>query len=161
RGNRLDVIHRDVSPQNIIVGSDGTSRLIDFGVAKAASRVSVTQSGALKGKLGYMSPEQVRRRPLDRRADGFAAGAVPFEAFAQRRLFSGDDEGDIVLGILVAEIPSPSSLVPDIPVAVDAVVARALAREPDERYPTAAEFAEELERALTPATTRDVSRVVG
>src|SRR5262249_45360540 len=80
RGVRLDVIHRDVSPQNIIVGVDGSSRLIDFGIAKAASRISVTNSNVLKGKLRYMSPEQIRQKTLDQRSDIFAAGAVLFEA---------------------------------------------------------------------------------
>jgi serine/threonine-protein kinase len=160
RGNRLDLIHRDVSPQNIIVGVDGSSRLIDFGIAKATSRVSVTTSGVLKGKLGYMSPEQVRRRPLDRRADLFAAGVVLFEALTNRRLFDGEDEGDIVLSILIADIPAPSTLVPGLPAALDDVVTKALARDPDERYQTAAEFQEALERALPPARARDVTRTV-
>src|SRR5262249_24181788 len=119
RGNRLDLIHRDVSPQNIIVGVDGTSRLIDFGVAKASSRITVTESGVLKGKLRYMSPEQVRRRPLDQRADLFAAGVVLFESLTLKPLFSGDDEGDIALGILVSETPVPSTMVSGLPPALD------------------------------------------
>jgi hypothetical protein len=160
RGNRLELIHRDVSPANVIVGLDGSSRLIDFGIAKAASRISVTSSGILKGKLSYMAPEQVRRRPLDRRADVFAAGVILFEALTGRKLFTGDDEGDIVLGILITEIPSPSSIVPGLPPQLDVVVQKALAREREERYQTAAEFGEALERALTPAPARAVSRVV-
>jgi serine/threonine protein kinase len=160
RGVRLDLIHRDVSPHNVIVGLDGSSRLIDFGIAKAASRSSVTSSGVLKGKLRYMSPEQVRRRPLDRRADVFAAGVVLFEALTGQELFAGEDEGDIVLGILSAEVPSPSSLVPGLSLEVDRVVHKALARDREERYQTAAEFGEELEHALTPASPRAVSRAV-
>jgi hypothetical protein len=161
RGNRLEIIHRDVSPQNVIVGLDGTSRLIDFGIAKAASRISVTSSGVLKGKLRYMSPEQVKRKPIDRRADVFAAGVVLFEALTGRRLFAGDDEGDVLLGILVTEVPAPSSLFSDLPLpALDAVVAKALAQDREERYQTAAEFAEALEAALVPATARDVGRAI-
>jgi serine/threonine-protein kinase len=160
RGQRLELIHRDVSPQNIIVGLDGSSRLIDFGIAKAASRISVTHSGALKGKLRYMAPEQIRQLPLDRRADVFAAGVVLFEALTGEKLFTGEDEGDIVLGILALELPAPSSRVPDLPVALDAVVARALARDRRERFQTAAEFQDALEHAVGAAPPREVTRLV-
>jgi serine/threonine-protein kinase len=160
RGQRVELIHRDVSPQNIIVGLDGSSRLIDFGIAKAASRISVTHSGALKGKLRYMAPEQVRQLPLDRRADVFAAGVVLFEALTGQKLFTGEDEGDIVLGILALDLPTPSSRVPDLPAALDAVVARALARDREERFQTARELQEALEHALAPAATREVTRIV-
>jgi serine/threonine-protein kinase len=160
RGNRLELIHRDVSPQNIIVGLDGTSRLIDFGIAKAESRMSVTTSGVVKGKLRYMSPEQVRHQPLDRRSDIFAAGVVLFEALTGQRLFAGDCQGDVVLEILLHETSAPSTQVPEIPPELDEVVARALARKREERFQTAAEFQEALERALPPASPREVARIV-
>jgi serine/threonine-protein kinase len=160
RGNRIELIHRDVSPQNIIVGRDGTSRLIDFGIAKAASRISVTHSGVVKGKLRYMSPEQVQQKPLDRRADVFSAGVVLYEALTGKRPFAGEDDGDIVLGILLGEVPPPSSVVGGLPLAIDAVVDRALQRDRADRFQTAAELQEALERAVAPASVRDVARVV-
>ncbi|MDP9001242.1 MAG: serine/threonine protein kinase, partial [Myxococcota bacterium] len=160
RGNRIELIHRDVSPQNVIVGLDGTSRLIDFGIAKAASRISVTHSGVVKGKLRYMSPEQLHQKRLDRRADIFAAGVVLYEALTGQRPFGGEDDGDVVLGILIGEAPSASSVVPRLPSALDAVVARALDRDRDRRFQTAAEFQEALERAVAPASARAVARTV-
>ncbi len=160
RGTKLDVVHRDVSPQNIIVGLDGTSRLIDFGIAKAASRISVTNSGVVKGKLRYMSPEQVRQKPLDRRADIWAAGVVLFESLTGRKLFLGDDDGDIAIGILMGEIPAPSSIVTGLPPALDDVVSRALARDREERFQTALEFQEALERAIVPIAAREVGSTV-
>jgi serine/threonine-protein kinase len=159
-GNRMDVIHRDVSPQNVIVGRDGTSRLIDFGIAKAASRLSVTNSAVLKGKLRYMSPEQFRRKPIDRRTDVFSTGVVLYEALTGQGLFRGDDEGDVALGILVGEVPRVSELVPGLPAALDPVLEKALERDRELRFATAAEFQEALDRALTPAAARDVARVV-
>ena len=160
RGNKMDLIHRDVSPQNIIVGTDGTSRLIDFGIAKAASRITTTRDGVVKGKLRYMSLEQVRQKPLDRRADVFAAGVVLHEALTGERLFAGEDAGDIAIGILVGDAPAPSSLVPSLTPEVDAVVAMALATQRDERYATAAALQEALERALSPAPAREVASFV-
>ena len=159
RGQKLDIVHRDVSPQNIIVGVDGGTRLIDFGIAKAASRASVTTSGVVKGKLRYMSPEQVQQKPLDRRADVFAAGVVLYEALTGVRPFAGDDEGDIVVGILMGGAEPPSTRVSGLPPAIDAVLEKALARR-DERFATAAELQEALERAIPPATARDVAAAV-
>lgn len=160
RGNPMDVIHRDVSPHNVIVGRDGASRVIDFGIAKAASRASLAEGGVFKGKLRYMSPEQVQQKPLDRRTDVFSAGVVLYEALTGVRPFAGDDEGDIVLGILLGEPAPPSSLVRGVPPALDAVVMRALAREREHRFQTAAEFHEALERAIPCAPARAVARVV-
>jgi serine/threonine protein kinase len=149
-----------VSPQNIVVGLDGTSRLIDFGIAKAASRISVTNSGVVKGKLHYMSPEQVQQKRLDRRADIFSAGVVLYEALTGQRPFAGEDDGDVVLGILIGEVPRASSVVVGLAPALDSAVARALDRDRDNRFQTAAEFQEALERAVAPATARDVARTV-
>lgn len=160
RGNRVELIHRDVSPQNVIVGRDGASRLIDFGIAKAASRATVTHSGVVKGKLRYMSPEQVQQKLLDRRADVFSAGVVLYEALTGQRPFTGEDEGDIALGILLGEVAPPSSLVPGISRELDAVVDRALARDRADRFQTAAEFQAALERAVPAASMLDVARVV-
>jgi serine/threonine protein kinase len=142
------------------VGTDGRSRVIDFGIARAASRLCQTQSGDIKGTIAYMSPEQLRRRELDRRADVFAAGAVLYEALAGERLFDGRDEADILIGVLADDIPSIRERFPDIGSEIDMVLARALARERDERFPTARAFADMLEAALAPAPAADVAAFV-
>jgi len=160
RGQSLDIVHRDVSPNNVLVGTDGRSRVIDFGIARATSRLCQTQSGDMKGTIAYMSPEQLRRRELDRRADVFAAGAVLYEMLAGERLFDGRDEADILIGVLADEIPSVGARWPDVGAEVDAVLARALCREREERFPTARAFAEALEAALVPASAADVATFV-
>lgn len=160
RGQPLEIVHRDVSPNNILVGTDGRSRVIDFGIARATSRLCKTQSGDIKGTIAYMSPEQLRRRELDRRADVFAAGAVLYEMLAGERLFRGRDEADILIGVLADEIPSVCAKSPDLSGDIDSVVSRALARERDERFSTARVFGEELERALVPASAAEVAAFV-
>ncbi|NUO50009.1 MAG: serine/threonine protein kinase, partial [Polyangiaceae bacterium] len=109
-GTPLDIVHRDVSPQNVMVGVDGVSRVVDFGIAKAATRAQTTQEGQIKGKLGYMAPEQLRAQPVDRRTDVFAAAIVLAEMLSGKRLFDGDDAGAIVGRILLGKVPAPSSL---------------------------------------------------
>jgi serine/threonine-protein kinase len=156
RGQRLDIIHRDVSPQNIIVGVDGTSRLIDFGVAKAAHRLSETRSGSLKGKLAYMSPEQAMGTEIDRRVDLFAAGVALHEALTGRRLFHGENDLDTMRRITEMPVPDPSVIAPGIPRSVDAVVQHALVRDPAGRFQTAAEFLDALEAAIVLAPPREV-----
>jgi serine/threonine-protein kinase len=160
RGQRLDIIHRDVSPQNIIVGLDGSSRLIDFGVAKATHRLTQTRSDSLKGKLGYMAPEQVMGLTIDRRIDIFAAGVALHEALVGRRLFTGENDFDTMRRILEMPLPRPSELVPGLPPKLDDVVMRALEREPEKRFQTAAEMLEALEAAVTPAPLREVAAYV-
>jgi serine/threonine-protein kinase len=157
RGLPLAIVHRDVSPRNVLVGTDGQARLIDFGIAKAARRVTTTKSGILKGTVAYMAPEALRRREVDRRADVFAAGALLFEALTGRRLFEGEDEADVLIGVLADEIPPIAPDTPGVPAEVDSVLERALARDRDERFPTAAALAEALERALPPAPAREVA----
>jgi eukaryotic-like serine/threonine-protein kinase len=160
RGNRLEIVHRDVSPQNVIVGGDGSSRLIDFGVAKARHRLTETKSGSLKGKYGYMSPEQAKAQPIDRRADLFSAGVVLWETLTAARLFRGENEFDTIRRITEEPVPAPSTLAPAVPRGVDAVVLKALARDRAARFQTAADFIEALEAACLPAPTRDVGAVV-
>lgn len=160
RGEPLMLVHRDVSPHNVLVGSDGRGRVIDFGVARAARRLTVTQSGVLKGKVPYMAPEQLRRQPVDARADVYAAGVVLYEALAGRRPFDGDDEADTLLSVLMGDPEPVSRLAPGVPAAIDAVLERALARSPDSRYASAAELAEALASAIPPAPARDVAAVV-
>lgn len=160
RGEKLDVVHRDVSPHNILVGTDGRSRIIDFGIAKAAKRITTTTRDVMKGKLAYMSPEQARQQPLDARADLFAVGAVLHEALAGEQLFKGEDQADVLLAVLIGDIPAPSALAPDVPPELDEVVSKALAREPEDRYQTGGDFLEHLEKALPPAQGRDVAQLV-
>ncbi len=157
RGNHLEVVHRDVSPQNVVVGVDGSSRLVDFGVAKARHRITETKSGSLKGKYGYMSPEQARAQPIDRRSDIFSLGVVFHEVLAATRLFQGEHELDTLRRIVELEVPPPSSIAPGIPPALDAVVLRALGRARDARFQTAAEMADAIEAAIVPATPREVA----
>ncbi|HEX8794841.1 MAG TPA: serine/threonine-protein kinase [Polyangiaceae bacterium] len=160
RGNRLEIVHRDVSPQNVIVGSDGASRLIDFGVAKARHRLTETKSGSLKGKYGYMSPEQAKAQPIDRRADLFSAGVVLWETLTGSRLFRGENEFDTIRRITEEPVPAPSTIAPTVPRGVDAVALKALSRDRAARFQTAHEFIEALEAACLPAPTRDVGAII-
>jgi serine/threonine-protein kinase len=162
--NTLNLVHRDVSPQNILVGINGTARITDFGVARAATRLSSTRSGQLKGKLAYMAPEQARGGSLDRRADVFSLGTVLWEALADRRLFKGDGEAETLNRVLFEPIPQLRASAPDIPAMLEAATMKALEREAQSRYDTAAEFADELERAARAcqaiASVREVAEYV-
>jgi serine/threonine-protein kinase len=160
RGEPLHIVHRDVSPQNILVGTDGVSRVLDFGVAKAAARLQTTEEGKMKGKLAYMAPEQLRAQEVDRRADVFAAGIVHWEALTGRRLFSGGDVGVLMGKVLNADIPLPSSVVPEIPSELDDLVMRALERDPSRRYQTAREYAIAIETVGPIALARHVGEWV-
>jgi len=160
RRQPLGIVHRDVSPQNIIVGVDGSSRVIDFGIAKARSRIARTRAGIIKGKCGYMSPEQVDGQEVDRRCDVFAAGIVLWEAITGTRLFRGEDEFDEMRRVMTAPIPPPSSLVVACSPDVDALLGHALARRSDERFQTALAFARALEHAIPPAPPAAVSSFV-
>lgn len=162
-GAPLQIVHRDVSPQNIMVGADGITRMVDFGVAKAAARLQQTDDGQLKGKLGYMSPEQVHLRPIDRRTDLFAMGIVLWEVLAQRRLISAPDPAGKIAQIANLEVPSLRELRgtgaqgDEVPPALEAVIARALAREPEARFETAEEMARALEASVPCASASGVS----
>ncbi len=159
-GEPLHIVHRDVSPQNILVGVDGTARVLDFGVAKASSRTPGSAPGTTKGKLSYMAPEQLRFKTVDRRADVFAAGIVLWEMLTLRRLFRSEDPGLVAMKILKSDVEVPSRFNPQVPRALDAVVSAALARDRDDRYGTALMFAKALEEALTPASAREVGEWV-
>jgi serine/threonine protein kinase len=148
RGEPLNLVHRDVSPQNIMVGADGTARVLDFGVAKAIGRAQTTSEGQIKGKLGYMPPEQLSAGQMDRRTDVYAAAVVLWETLVGQRLFVGDSHGVVVGKILHGEVPAPGQKVEGIPPALDAIVLRGLARDPEERYATAREMAVDLERSV-------------
>jgi len=159
-GFPLNIVHRDVSPQNIMVGVDGVARILDFGVAKAVSRCQSTREGQVKGKLAYMAPEQIGAGDIDRRADVFAAGTVFWEALTMQRLFKADDPGAIVYKVLSAPIMPPSSLNPLVPSALDRVVMKALDRNVKTRFQTAREFATAIEDALPIFGSRKVGEWV-
>jgi serine/threonine-protein kinase len=147
-GALLGVVHRDFTPHNILIGTDGVARLADFGIAKAATRLGHTRLGMVKGKIAYMSPEQARGMPLDRRSDVWAAGVVAWELLTRRRLYGHEDEMAILLKVATEAPPRPSSVAPDVPEALSDVVASALTIDVHARCPTAAAFARELRRAL-------------
>ncbi|XXY50054.1 serine/threonine-protein kinase [Sorangium sp. So ce269] len=159
-GEPLGIVHRDISPENVLVGVDGTARLLDFGIAKARGRLSITRGGQLKGKLAYMAPEQILCGDVTRRTDVFAAGVVLWEALAGQRLFDGGDEAALIAAVLERPIPPPSSLAPHVPGALDAVVLRALERNAEGRYPTARELAIAIEEVVPLASPRAVGEWV-
>ncbi len=146
-GNSLGIVHRDVSPANIMVGSDGVGRITDFGIALAASRIVSSRPGLLKGKPSYMAPEQVTALPVDRRADLFAMGTVLWEALTGRRLFQAEVEVGVLMQVIGAEIYPPSSLVAEVPSTIDAVCAKALDRNVANRWESARAMRSALEAA--------------
>lgn len=146
-GELLNLVHRDVSPHNILVGVDGVSRITDFGVARAEARLGSTRGGQLKGKIAYMPPEQGRGEEIDRRADVYAAGVVFWETLTLKRLFKAEHEGALIAMILTGCDRSPNTVNPKIPDAIDAVCMKALAVDPAQRYATTADFAEAIEAA--------------
>jgi hypothetical protein len=150
RGKLLDVVHRDFSPQNILIGVDGMSRLTDFGIAKALGQLNATATGIVKGKVGYMAPEQARGESLDRRCDVWAAGVVAWEAIAGKRLFRGPNEAATLLQVISDKPPPPvSSERSGIACALDEAVAAALEPKPARRVATALAFRARLEDAWT------------
>ncbi|MDP3214306.1 MAG: serine/threonine-protein kinase, partial [Deltaproteobacteria bacterium] len=160
-GTDLSVVHRDVSPQNVLVGVDGVARITDFGIAKTEARVTVTSLKQIKGKLAYMAPEQLEGVGVNRRTDLYAAGVVLWETLAGKRLFRGETDVETVQQVLKGAVRRPSEIVPDLDPAFDAVVMKAIERDPALRFATAAEFAEALEELpLKLANARAVSAVV-
>ena len=149
-GKLLKIIHRDVSPQNILLGQTGAVKLIDFGVAKATSATQKTEAGMIKGKFAYMSPEQLRGNPLDGRSDIFGLGLVLYELLAAERAVPGLNEAEIAQNALHMNFPPIERKRPDIPAPLKAILARALARDRAGRYDTAEEMAAELETFITP-----------
>ncbi len=153
-GQDLNIVHRDVSPQNILISYEGEIKLCDFGIAKAASKASRTQSGALKGKIQYMSPEQAWGKPIDRRSDLFSLGVVLHEMLTGERLFRGDTDITVLEKVRSAEVIPPSRMNPEVPTNLDAIVLKALAKDPDERYANASDLLRDLDSVLysyTPA----------
>jgi eukaryotic-like serine/threonine-protein kinase len=144
----VNLVHRDVSPQNVLVGQDGIARITDFGVARAASRLTATRVGQLKGKIAYMAPEQAAgEEQLDRRADVFSSGIVIWEALAQKRLFKAENEAATLSRIIAEPVPLLFQVSPQVSKEVSGVVMRALDRDRDKRFPSCAAFADALEAA--------------
>jgi serine/threonine-protein kinase len=145
KGEPYHIVHRDISPQNILVTFEGGVKVIDFGVAKAAGRSQHTRTGALKGKYSYMSPEQVAGSEVDGRSDIFALGIVLHELLTGRRLFKADSDVQTLARVRECNVPPPSRLNPQLPPGLDQIVLKALAKDPGERYATAQEFRLALE----------------
>jgi TonB family protein len=147
-GKELNLVHRDVSPQNVLISFEGDIKLCDFGIAKAATKVQQTQAGALKGKLQYMSPEQAWGKKVDRRTDIFSLGIVLFEMLTAERLFSGDTDLTILEQVRDARSEAPSLKNPDVPKKVDQIVLKALAKNPQDRYQNASEMEKDINSVL-------------
>jgi serine/threonine protein kinase len=151
RGRPMEIVHRDVSPQNILISFEGDVKLTDFGIAKAATKASNTDRGALRGKLLYMSPEQAWGKALDRRSDLFSLGLVLYEMIADEKPFLAGNDGTemtILEKVRACQIAAPRSLNPRIPENLDRLVVKALQKDPDERFQDAAEMGRALDRAM-------------
>lgn len=157
RGRPMHIVHRDISPQNILVGSDGVPRIVDFGVAKAAQRLQTTAEGQIKGKISYMAPEQIQLEDVGRETDIYSIGVVLWECITRRRLFKSDNPASLMRQVLEEPISAPSTFRSHCPPELDAVVMRALSRDTSRRYATARAMAQELGRAVPPAPPTDVS----
>jgi hypothetical protein len=150
-GRPLHIIHRDVSPHNVLIGCDGRAHLTDFGIAKAEDRLQTTRTHEVKGKLAYLAPERVdKRRLCTVQSDVFSMAVVLWECFAGRRLFRAEEPASVLQEVMSAPIPRLSQIGAQVPPAVERVVACALSRDLDTRYPTALAFAQALERAAGP-----------
>ena len=143
-GVPLNIVHRDVSPQNVVVSYAGEVRLIDFGIAKAATHASRSQAGVLKGKYGYMSPEQVRSQSVDLRSDIFASGVVLWELLTRERLFSGASDFSVLEKVRQVELVPPTLVSPAVSRDVEAVVMRALEKDPEDRFASASDMRDAL-----------------
>jgi serine/threonine protein kinase len=164
-GEPLRLVHRDVSPQNILVGVDGIARITDFGIARAESRLASTRGDQVKGKVPFMAPEQIRAQPIDRRTDVYAAGAVLWELLTGERLVRGETDAERIMQIMSGPPRSPRDVNPLVAEPLAEACQKALRSSPDERFPTTAAFAEAIEAAalasgVTVATARVVSTFV-
>jgi serine/threonine-protein kinase len=147
-GQPLSIIHRDISPSNVMVSYQGAVKLLDFGIAKAASRVHATHSRGMKGKLAYLAPEQVQGQAIDARADLFSLGITFYSLVTERHPFRRDSQLATMHAIVHEETPDPRSEREDLPEEIAAIIHRSLAREPDRRYQSAAEMGAELQAAM-------------
>ncbi len=144
-GAPLELVHRDVSPQNIVVGVDGVARLLDFGIAKAIGRIHTTRQGDFKGKAAYMAPEQILGNAT-KLSDVYAASVVLWEALTAKRLFKGENQAAVLHQVVAMEVPQPTTSAPDLSSAIEEVVMRGLARNATARFPTALAMAEAIEK---------------
>jgi serine/threonine protein kinase len=156
RGEPLELVHRDVSPQNVLVGIDGVARVVDFGIAKAVGRTQTTREGQLKGKIAYMAPEQLHGIEVSRRTDIYAASIVLWELLAGKRLFARENDAAVMMAALTEEVPAPSVVAPAVPGRLDRITLRGLARLPEARFATAREMALALEGAIDLALPSEV-----
>jgi serine/threonine protein kinase/Tfp pilus assembly protein PilF len=154
QGKPLDIIHRDISPQNIFVTYEGDVKILDFGIAKAASQSTITQYGMIKGKVAYMSPEQAAGKSIDRRSDLFSTGILLYELVTGNRMFTGDSTMQILAKVREAEFKPPESITPGLPEKVFSILKRALAKEPEQRYPSCGEMLRDLEECMVELSLR-------
>jgi eukaryotic-like serine/threonine-protein kinase len=156
KGEPLGIVHRDVSPQNILVGADGVARVVDFGVAKAADRVQTTADGQIKGKVAYMAPEQISGQ-ADRRTDVFAASVVLWEMLAGRRLFVGETHAQTLANVLSGKVPALRDVLPGVSPAIEELVMCGLDVNPEGRYATARTMDRALHRCIPVGSSSDVA----
>ncbi len=163
-GVHLGIVHRDISPPNILISWNGEVKLTDFGLAKATTQLESTDPGVVKGKFAYLSPEAAFGKQVDGRTDVFAVGILAYEMLTMRRLFLGETDYQTVELIRKAEVPSIRAQNPDVPDELEQIILRSLARDPDQRYTTAAEFADDLLAFLfshrLKVSARDLSSVL-
>ncbi len=148
RGKLMNVVHRDVSPSNIIVTYHGTVKLVDFGIARAETNITKTEAGTLKGKVAYVSPEQAQGEPLDRRSDIWALGTVLYELVTGTRVFRRDSDLRTLEAVARGDFPRPREVRPDIPEELERIILKAMTRPLDQRYQTASEMSDDLARFL-------------
>ncbi len=147
-GHLLHIVHRDISPQNVILSTSGTVKIIDFGIAKAKTKISTTDSGILKGKFAYMSPEHAEGEKLDHQTDIFSLGVILFELLTGQRLFKGKNNAETIRKVKKTKVPTPSSFRSDIPKSLDEIIFKALKKERSERYSSAHHLAQDLTKFL-------------
>jgi serine/threonine-protein kinase len=157
KGKPLGLVHRDISPPNVIVGADGQARVLDFGIAKALEHLEESNPNRVKGKSGYMAPEQIRGERVTQRSDVFSAGIILWELLATRRMFMAEAETERMQKILDGNYPKPTDLRPDLSSKVEEVVMKALELDPDKRFGSPREFAVALEAAAPGASPRRVA----